>query len=62
MPRAMPDRLCVEYAPSGRAACKKCNAAIEQDTVKLGEKVRNPLTQRVLKSASAPARCWLRVL
>ena len=39
---AIPNRYRVEYAPTGRAACKGCGAAIAEGTPKLGEKVRSP--------------------
>lgn len=39
---AIPDRLSVDYAPTGRASCKSCGAVIAQNTVRVGEKVRSP--------------------
>lgn len=39
---AIPDRLSVDYAPTGRAACKACGSNIAQDSVRVGEKVKSP--------------------
>jgi poly [ADP-ribose] polymerase len=39
---AIPDRLMIEYAPTGRASCKACGGALPQDEAKVGEKVRSP--------------------
>ena len=39
---AIPDRLSVDYAPTGRASCKSCGAVIAQNTVRVGEKVQSP--------------------
>lgn len=38
----IPDRLSVDYAPTGRASCKSCGALIGQGAVRIGEKVRSP--------------------
>ena len=58
---AIPDRLCVEYAPTGRAACKTCGSSIAQDAVKLGEKVRSPWHDGFdIKWHHATPRCGLR--
>ena len=39
---AIPNRLRVEYAPTGRAGCKACGSAIAEMTPKVGVKVRSP--------------------
>lgn len=39
---SIPDRLLVEYDPSGRASCKTCGSVIPKDSVRIGEKVRSP--------------------
>ena len=58
---AIPDRLCVEYAPTSRASCKTCGGIINQDTVRLGEKVRSPWHDGFdIKWHHATARCGLR--
>ena len=57
---AIPDRLSVEYAPTGRAACKTCGGAIHQDSVKMGEKVRSPWHDGFdIKWHHATQRCGL---
>ena len=62
---AIPDRLSVDYAPTGRASCKSCGAVIAQNTctVRVGEKVRSPwhdgfepLTLRTTTSAAHASR------
>ena len=58
---AIPDRICVEYAPTGRASCKTCGSAIAQDAVRLGEKVRSPWHDGFdIKWHHATVRCGLR--
>lgn len=59
--RAIPDRLLLEYAPTGRASCKTCGSAIGQDTVKMGEKVRSPWHDGFdIRWHHATVRCGLR--
>ena len=38
---SIPDRVRVDYAPTGRASCKACKAPIAQDSVRVGIKVRS---------------------
>eukprot|EP00923_Selenidium_pygospionis_P048188 GHVN01083003.1.p1 GENE.GHVN01083003.1~~GHVN01083003.1.p1 ORF type:complete len:1108 (-),score=235.99 GHVN01083003.1:259-3582(-) len=38
----IPDEFVVDYAPTGRAVCKRCGTGISQDTVRFGRKVRSP--------------------
>ena len=39
---SIPDRVRVDYAPTGRASCKACRGPIPQDSVRVGIKVRSP--------------------
>ena len=39
---SIPDRLRVDYAPTGRASCKVCGDLVPQHSVRVGVKVRSP--------------------